>query len=105
MKDRTVWKSRWAAAGAAIAVSFGGGGVFFANAAPGASESTIVTVTPTRILDTRNPVDLGLAGPFVSPNSQKLQVTGVVSVAGGGTATVVPTGATGVLLNVTSVGG
>lgn len=104
MKDRTVWRSRWAAAGAAIAVSIGGGGVFLANAAPGPSESTIVSVTPTRIMDTRNPTDLGLAGPFVSPVSQKLQVSGAVPVFGGGTATVVPAGATGVLLNVTSVG-
>ena len=103
MKDRTMWRSRWAAVGAAIAVSLGGGGFFLANAAPAANESTIVTVTPTRVLDTRDPVNLGLPGPFTSPASQKLQITGVVPVAGGGTSTVVPTGATGVLLNVTAV--
>ena len=103
MKDRFVWRSRWAALGAAVAVSLGGGGIFLASAAPGPSESTIVAVTPTRVLDTRNPVDLGLAGPFVSPTAQKLQITGVIPVAGGGTSTVVPAGATGVLLNVTSV--
>jgi hypothetical protein len=72
------------------------------NAAPGPSESTIVSVTPERILDTRDPNDVGLAGPFTSPVSQKLQVTGAITTATG-TKTVVPTGATGVLLNVTAV--
>ncbi len=72
-------------------------------AAPGPGESTIVSVTPTRILDTRDPVNLGLAGPFVSAVSQKLQVTGSVATSGG-SATVVPAGSTGVLLNVTVVG-
>jgi hypothetical protein len=97
-----MWRSRWAAIGAAIAVSLGAGGLFVAQAAPGPSESTIVTVTPERILDTRDPNNIGLAGPFVSAVSQKLKVTGSIATATG-TKTVVPTGATGVLLNVTPV--
>ena len=97
-----LWRSRWAALGAAVAVSLGAGGMFVAQAAPGASESTIVTVTPERILDTRDPVNVGLAGPFVSAVSQKLQVTGSIATTTG-TKTVVPAGATGVLLNVTPV--
>ena len=99
---RGMWRSRWAAIGAAVAVSLGAGGLFVAQAAPGPSESTIVTVTPERILDTRDPVNLGLNGPFTSAVSQKLQVTGSIPTATG-TKTVVPTGATGVLLNVTPV--
>lgn len=99
---RGMWRSRWAAVGAAVAVSLGAGGLFVAQAAPGPSESTIVTVTPERILDTRDPVNLGLNGPFTSAVSQKLQVTGSIPTATG-TKTVVPTGATGVLLNVTPV--
>jgi hypothetical protein len=83
-------------------VSLGAGGLFVAQAAPGPSESTIVTVTPERILDTRDPNNIGLSGPFVSAVSQKLQVTGSIQTATG-TKTVVPTGATGVLLNVTPV--
>jgi hypothetical protein len=59
-------------------------------------------VTPERILDTRDPNNIGLSGPFVSAVSQKLQVTGSIPTATG-TKTVVPTGATGVLLNVTPV--
>ena len=99
---RGMWRSRWAAVGAAVAVSLGAGGLFVAQAAPGPSESTIVTVTPERILDTRDPNNVGLAGPFVSAVAQKLQVTGSIPTATG-TKTVVPTGATGVLLNVTPV--
>ena len=78
-----------------------GGLAAYASPAPG--ESTVVSVTPTRVLDTRDPVDLGLAGPFVSAVSQKLQVTGSVATSTG-TAVVVPVGANGVLLNVTVVG-
>jgi hypothetical protein len=99
---RGMWRSRWAAIGAAIAVSLGAGGLFVAQAAPGPSESTIVTVSPERILDTRDPNNIGLPGPFVSAVSQKLKVTGSIPTATG-TKTVVPTGATGVLLNVTPV--
>jgi len=87
---RWLWRSRWAAIGAAVAVTLGGGGLFVANAAS-SPPSSVVTIDPVRILDTRT--DVGLAGPFVSGVSQKLQVTGVA----------VPAGATGVLLNVTVV--
>ena len=62
-----------------------------------------MTVTPERILDTRDPNNVGLNGPFVSAVSQQLQVTGSIPTATG-TKTVVPAGATGVLLNVTPVG-
>jgi hypothetical protein len=87
-----------------MAVSLGaGGGFFVANADPGPAESTIVAVVPERVLDTRDPVNLGLTRPFVSAVSQKLQVTGNIATASG-TKTVVPAGATGVLLNVTPVG-
>lgn len=68
--------------------------------------SSTVTVEPTRILDTRT--DVGLAGPFVSGVSQKLQVTGKVPTQppGGAPAVeaeVVPATATAVILNATVV--
>jgi len=85
-----LWRSRWAAIGAAVAVTLGGGGLVAVNAASGPT-SSVVTIDPVRILDTRT--DVGLAGPFVSGVSQKLKVTGAA----------VPEGATGVLLNVTVV--
>ena len=87
---RYLWRTRWAAIGAAIAVTLGGGGLFVANAASSAP-SSIVAIDPVRILDTRT--DVGLPGPFVSAVSQKLLVTGGA----------VPVGAVGVLLNVTAV--
>ena len=90
LRRRVLWRSRWAAIGAAVAVTFGGGGLLVANAASSPA-SSIVTVSPERILDTRT--DIGLPGPFVSAVSQKLQVTGAV----------VPAASTGVLLNVTVV--
>ncbi|HSP28531.1 MAG TPA: hypothetical protein VLN74_08280 [Ilumatobacteraceae bacterium] len=84
-----------------MAVSLGAGGVFFADAA--SPPSSVVMVTPVRVLDTRDPVNVGLNGPFVSAIGQDLQVTGLIATTGG-PATVVPTGATGVILNVTVVG-
>ncbi len=90
---RGLWRSRWAAVGAAVAVTLGGGGLVAVNAASSAP-SSVVTIDPVRILDTRDPVNIGLPGPFVSAVSQKLQVTGAA----------VPAGATGVFLNVTVVG-
>ncbi len=98
---RQMWRSRWAAIGAAVAVTLGGGGLFAVNAA--SPESSVVSIEPVRILDTRNPVNVGLAGPFVSPVAQDLKVTGSVPTTTG-TKTVVPAGATGVVLNVTPVG-
>ncbi len=71
-----------------------------AEALPGPAESTVVNVGPDRVLDSRDPTDLGLAGPFASQASQKLQITGSIPTATG-TKIVVPAGATGVLLNVT----
>jgi hypothetical protein len=96
---RGLWRSRWAAIGAAVAVTLGGGGIFAVQAASSPA-SSVVTVDPSRILDTRT--DVGLAGPFVSAVSEKLQVTGPVATTSGAK-TVVPSGATGVLLNVTVV--
>jgi hypothetical protein len=96
-----LWRSRWAAIGAAVAVSLGAGGLFIADAASGPASNVVLT-DPVRVLDTRDPVNVGLPGPFVSQVSQKLQMTGSISTTTGAQ-TVVPSGATGVLLNVTPV--
>ena len=90
---------RWVALGATIAAL---AGAWHAGAAPGAGQSTFVPVTPARILDTRDPNDLGLTGPFLSGGAQDLRVTGLVRTASGDQV-VVPEGATGVVLNVTAV--
>jgi hypothetical protein len=97
-----MWRSRWAAIGAAVAVTLGAGGlVGFANAASSAP-SDVVSITPVRVLDTRDPNNIGLAGPFTSPVSQDLTLTGVIPTATG-PQSVVPVGATSVVLNVTAV--
>ena len=75
-------------------------------ALPGATESTVVTVDPTRVLDTRS--NIGLTGKFVAGTSKKLRVTGTITTwieanQQSISRVVVPVGATGVLLNVTAV--
>lgn len=96
-----LWRSRWAAIGAAVAVTFGAGGLVAVNAAGGVDSTTVMT-DPVRVLDSRDPTDVGLAGPFASRVSEKLQITGSIPTTTG-VKTVVPSGATGVLLNVTTV--
>jgi hypothetical protein len=73
---------------------------------PGATESAVVTVEPTRVLDTRVPV--GLPGKLVAATPRNLQITGSIATYFEPTQTttfqqVVPAGATGVLMNVTAV--
>jgi len=76
------------------------------QALPSAQESTTVTVDNTRVLDTREGIEVGLTGRFVAGVARKLQVTGPITTYDEATTTtsileVVPDGATGVLLNVT----
>ena len=95
-----LWRSRWAAIGAAVAVALGGGGLLVASAADGVP-SSFVAVTPARVVDTR--VDLGLDGPLVSAQPAVVQITGSVPTTAG-SSVVVPAGATAVVANVTAVG-
>lgn len=99
------WRSRWAAVGAAVAVTLGAGGLMIADAAP-SEESSFVSIEPTRVLDTRT--DVGLSGPFVSGVAQKLRITGTVPTQPPNDLPpvekqVIPAGATSVTLNVTVV--
>ena len=98
-----LWRTRWAAIGAAVAVSVGAGGVVGWVSAASSPRSDFVAITPVRVLDTRDPVNVGLAGPFVSPTPQDLRITGTIATTAGNQV-VVPEGATGVVLNVTAVG-
>ena len=98
----SLWRTRWAAIGAAVAVALGGGGIGLVSAGASSGERPVtITIEPTRILDTR--VDLGLTGRFVNETPRDVQVTGNVAIAPTGTATVVPTDAVAVLVNVTVV--
>src|SRR5512141_2062376 len=95
-RRRSGWRSRWAAVGAAIAVTLGGGtALHFALAAPGdVVASSFVPISPTRILDTRPGTQNvgGFVGPLSATTSHTFQVTGVAGV---------PANATAVVMNVT----
>jgi hypothetical protein len=98
-----MWRSRWSAIGAAVAVSFGAGGLLTAGAA--SPESVFVAIEPTRVLDTR--IDVGLVDGLVDGTGRVLDVTGTIpvvlpgNVAGMGSP--VPDGATAIVANVTAV--
>lgn len=90
---------RWAAIGAALAVSVGAGGVIdFAAAAPGDSAaSSFVAVTPCRLVDTRP--GAATVGPRSTPLDPNESYTQQVTGANGDCN--VPAGATAVGMNVT----
>ncbi len=60
---RGLWRSRWAAVGAAVAVTMGAGGVI-SLAAASTPASSYVAITPVRVVDTRT--DIGLTDPLSS---------------------------------------
>lgn len=99
-----MWRTRWAATGAVVAVTLGAGGLVGVQAASPPT-SSFVAITPQRVIDTR--FGVGLDGPFAGGQSRKIDLTGVVDVAlsgnGRGSATVVPDGATAIVANVTVV--
>ena len=95
-------RRRWVALGAVIALTVGALGMPFAQAdVTSGNKPVFVAVSPERILDTR--FNIGLSGKFSTGVARLLKVTGTVPIAPSGTATVVPAGATGVVLNVTVV--
>ncbi len=95
-----LWRSRWAAIGAAVAVSLGSGGILFAHAVSSGA-SSFVPVTPCRLYDTR-PAPNSTGG-----RSTPLAVREVVTltVRGANGNCTIPVGATGVAANVTTVNG
>jgi hypothetical protein len=98
-----LWRSRWAAIGAALAVTFGAGGLYSVRA--DSPSSAFVAIAPVRVLDTRLP---SFGGPLASAAPRNLQVTGSISTVGADGTTVsttapVPVGATAIVANVTAV--
>lgn len=55
----TLNRSRWAAVGAAVAVTLGAGGIGFVKAAENNASSVFVPITNCRIFDTRSTEDVG----------------------------------------------
>lgn len=96
-RRRSGWRSRWAAIGAAAAITIGGGGtaLHYVSAAPGdVVQNSFVPVSPTRILDTRPaPENVGgFVGPLTVGYTHTFQVTGVAGV---------PANAAAVVMNMT----
>jgi len=96
-------RSRWAAIGAAVAVTLGGGGLIGVTASNGVGQSGYSPVTPVRILDTRGEGKVGALDVSGSGDPRQLKVTGTIHTVSEGSQTVVPVGATAVSLNVTAV--
>ena len=96
-----VWRSRWAAFGAAVAVSLGAGAVVTAHALGAQNPSTsYVPMTPCRLLDTRASAGIGgRTTPLGSGETYKVHVTG-----NSGNC-IIPSSASAVAANVTTLDG
>ena len=89
----TLVRSRWAAIGAAVAVTLGAGGLISVGASN--DTSSLVPITPTRVLDTRSGDRVGSLDTAGASDPYRLKLTGSNGV---------PTsGVTAVSLNVTAV--
>lgn len=100
--QRSVSRSRWAAIGAAIAVSVGGGGLAITHATVSSGERDVfVPIAPCRLFDLRPaPDQIGPRGTALTAGETYTQpVRGAVGNCN------VPNDATAVAMNVTAVGG
>lgn len=69
LNSMNIARSRWAAIGAAIAVSAGAGGLGLVHASS-AVGSVMTPIAPCRLLDTRTPGHIGLPEHVVRPSRQ-----------------------------------
>ncbi|HWL45625.1 MAG TPA: hypothetical protein VNQ73_21975 [Ilumatobacter sp.] len=93
-------RTRWAAFGAAVAVSLGAGGLGLVSATAPDGASTYVPISPCRLADTRADSNIG---PYSAPLGADQTYT--FDGWGDGTGDCdLPTGTTGLQLNVTAVG-
>ena len=96
---RGVGRSRWAAIGAAVAVTLGAGGLIHESFAAG-EQSGYVAMTPCRLLDTRS---ASVVGDRDQPiGAEETFTARVIGTHGNCT---IPTGAVGVQMNVVAVNG
>ena len=97
----TLNRSRWAAVGAAVAVTLGAGGIgLVAAATPESDPSVFVPVTNCRLLDTRAEAEFNV-GPFNTPIGADAEIT--VDGHGETGDCTIPETATALQLNVTAV--
>ncbi len=93
-------RSRWAAFGAAVAVTIGGGGLMVAHAAGDGQLNVFVPITPCRLFDTRPDTLVGTRQTPIGAGETMLQ-----AVTGTNGKCTMPASATAVAMNVTSVNG
>jgi hypothetical protein len=93
-------RTRWAAIGAAIAVTFGGGAVFVADAATSPGAASFVPITPCRLVDTRSQPPIGQRTTAIGAHE-----TVNFTVRGANGDCVISSTATGIALNVTTLNG
>lgn len=94
-------RTRWAALGAAVAVTLGGGGIGLVSATNPADATTFIAITPCRVMDTR-PEPAFNVGPKSSPLGPD-EEHDVTAVGSSGDCTAVPANAAAVSLNVTAL--
>jgi hypothetical protein len=99
-KSMSLLRTRWAAIGAAVAVTLGFGAIGRASATVASGERAVfVPITPCRLLDTRGGARVGPRGiPIVAEEEFRAQVWGPNGECK------IPTGARAVVMNVTAVG-
>jgi hypothetical protein len=93
-------RSRWAAVGAAVAVTLGAGGIGYVSATNPSGASAFVPITPCRLVDTRPDSTVGAKNtPLGAEETHTVLAHG-----DNGQCVGIPAGATGLGLNVTAVG-
>lgn len=97
----SIIRTRWAAIGAAVAVTFGAGGIGIVSATQPNAAVTFVPITPCRVMDTRIESNVG---PKTSPLGSGEVHTVNTTTNNTGNCTGIPTTASGVSLNITAVG-
>jgi hypothetical protein len=91
-------RTRWAAIGAAVAVTLGAGGIGLASATNPSDAVTFVPITPCRLFDTRPDFQVGTRSAPLGPGDiHTVRATG-----NNGDCTDIPTSATAVSMNMTS---
>jgi len=93
-------RTRWAAIGAAVALTLGTGGVAMVDATTSSGDRAVYTpITPCRVIDTRPASQVGPRDTPLGPN----ETHDIVGTGTTGDCTSIPTDATAIALNVTAL--
>ena len=93
-------RTRWAAVGAAVAITLGAGGIGLVSATSPTGAAAYVPIEPCRLADTR--AGAGTVGPRNTPITAA-ETLGIIAVGDNGNCVGIPASATGLQLNVTAL--